>query len=358
MLAVPAVVVALAAAVGTGLWVQGRASSGSAAGPASPVAPVSSRPPGGPTPDTAAGLPVSAALTPDQLVVTVLTGGSSDLWLASVNQPAPLLRLTSDLASDTTPVLSPDARTLIYTRTVDGRRLLMVKAAGTAGDGRPLFDPVPPQCARTVLRPAWDPVRRDEIAVPCVDAQGRQGIYEFTTSGRLVREVPRPPGATRLDDPAYAPDGSRLAFWAAPASTWDGGTLYTVGVDGGRPERLLPSSRPGEHADPLWSPDGRSIVFRRRMDDGTTGGNLDIFRMAADGSGRPERLTRDRADEQDPVCSPAGDAIAYKSAERDPARPANAITRAWVMDADGGHRRPLWSQGPDDEQTTSAWGHR
>lgn len=74
-------------------------------------------------------------------------------------------------------------------------------------------------------------------------------------------------------------------FWASPPSTLSGGTLSILEVDGGRPRPLLPTTREGEDADPVFSPDGRTIAFRRRMDDGTAGGNLDIVRIAADGRG-------------------------------------------------------------------------
>ena len=128
---------------------------------------------------------------------------------------------------------------------------------------------------------------------------------------------------------------------------------------GGEPTELVASTRQGEDdADPVWAPDGEHISFRRRVPDGTTSGNFDIFSVATDGSGDLVRLTDDPADEQDPTYSPTGSSIAYKSGAQDPKRPDNAITRTWVMDADGKKQHVLWSQGADQPQTAAAWGRR
>lgn len=305
-------------------------------------------------------LPRSEPLAPTQLVVPMLTGDNWDLWLGDTTQPAPVLRLTTDSAPDTTPAISPDARTVIYTHDLDtdGKRTLLVKGATTGDDGRPLFDPLPEQCQGTMFRPAWNPVATDELAVPCVDAGGAYGLYRFRTDGTLIAPVELPAGAGRIDDPAYSADGKTLVFWAAPPSTWDGGTLYTVPASGGRPKVLVKTTRAGEDADPVWSPDGDHVTFRRRMSDNTTGGNFDIFRVTTDGAARLDQLTDDPADEQDPSYSPDGRQIAYKSAARNPDQPDNAIARTWIMDADGGSKRLLWTEGPDNPQTAPGWGRR
>ncbi len=313
-----------------------------------------------PTVAEESGRPVSTALGPNQLVVTMLSGNNWDLWLADTSQSSVGARLTTDRAPDTTPAISPDRRSIIYTHDLDsdGKRALMIKGAATPGDGRALFDQVPEECQGTMFRPAWNPADPDELAVPCISAGGKNALFRISLEGKVLGAVPLPPGTGRVDDPAYSPDGKRLAYWASPPSTWDGGTLYVVSMSGGEPTQLVKSTRRGEDADPVWAPDGEHIAFRRRVPDDTTSGNFDIFRVATDGSGDLDRLTDDPADEQDPTYSPTGDSIGYKSAAKDPARPDNAVTRTWVMDADGKNQRVLWSQGADQPQTSAAWGRR
>ena len=99
---------------------------------------------------------------------------------------------------------------------------------------------------------------------------------------------------TQIRGAKPSPDGQRLAFIALDA-------LYVAELTAGRggtgaatltvrnPRRL---TRGGvvEHA-PVWSPDGRSIAYVTWSD--TAGGN--IYRVAADGVGQPERLTRTAA---------------------------------------------------------------
>lgn len=56
--------------------------------------------------------------------------------------------------------------------------------------------------------------------------------------------------------PAWSPDGRTIAF-----ATWndaDGGHVWTVGREGGKPLKLTP--RAGEYLNPAWSPDGRWLA--------------------------------------------------------------------------------------------------
>ena len=58
---------------------------------------------------------------------------------------------------------------------------------------------------------------------------------------------------------AWSPDGRWIAF-----TSWDDrerGHLWRIAPEGGPPERL--SAEPGEYLNPVWSPDGRSLVVTR-----------------------------------------------------------------------------------------------
>jgi Tol biopolymer transport system component len=83
---------------------------------------------------------------------------------------------------------------------------------------------------------------------------------------------------------AWSPDGARVAYHeAAP-----GDPIYVADADGGNARRVF-VARPGVHNHYLsWSPDGRLVYFSQ----GLPPDDMDIWRIAADGSGPPERITR------------------------------------------------------------------
>ena len=170
--------------------------------------------------------------------------------------------------------------------------------------------------------------------------------------------------AARLEDPAWSPDGTRIAFagptglvvssldGSAPAQlthdrrdadpSWsrDGtsvaftraGALYAVDVRGGQPNRLTTAR--GRSEEPSWSPDGTQLAFASFR-----GGNWDI--LTRDSAGREHRLTRGKAAEGFPAWSPDGRSIAFDR------RTASGL-RIFVMPSSGGSARRV-SAGPGDD---------
>ncbi len=117
-------------------------------------------------------------------------------------------------------------------------------------------------------------------------------------------------------DPAWSPDGSRIAF----ASRRDGRShIYVMSADGSGTTQLTS----GKHDDdnPTWSPDGSRIVFERD--------NL-LFVMSSTGGALKRVTSAVGGEERDPAWSPDGGWIAYVH------RLAGYETREiWRVHADG-----------------------
>ena len=109
-----------------------------------------------------------------------------------------------------------------------------------------------------------------------LDLLGR--IWVMPASGGTATALTDPVGDAR--QPAWSPDGSRIAFQAY----WDGNYhIWSVGADG---TGLRQHTRGRfDHREPHWSPDGARLAF-----SSDRGGSYDVWVMELDG-GDPERLT-------------------------------------------------------------------
>ena len=136
-------------------------------------------------------------------------------------------------------------------------------------------------------------------------------------------------------EPAWSPDGTRIAFASRRDGNWD---IYVMSADGTGQERL--TNNPALDAAPAWSPDGTRIAFHSTRD-----GNVDnIYVMNADGTGQ-ERLTNN-GKSYGLAWSPDGTRIAFQS-DRD------GNWQVYVMNADGSGPVRLTNNG--DFNGSPAW---
>jgi WD40 repeat protein len=159
-------------------------------------------------------------------------------------------------------------------------------------------------------------------------------IYIIASNGTGERSITTQPASDV--DPAWSPDGSKIAF----TSERDGNReIYVMNANGANPVRLT-NLGPSDDR-PAWSPDGARIAFVSTRD-----GNAEIYVMNADGTS-PVRLTSNTAYDADPAWSPDGSRIAFSS-DRE------GGSGIWVMNANGtgvtrlttnsrGDRQPAWS---------------
>jgi gamma-glutamyltranspeptidase len=147
--------------------------------------------------------------------------------------------------------------------------------------------------------PAWSPDGK-RLAVVVLDR-----IWTMQPDGREGSELTKAAAVER--EPTWSADGKRIAFAADRGTGFD---LYVVSSHGGNPERV--AMLEGDERWPSWTPDGR-IVFANR---GTDNSQWDLFAIDPDVSldkRIPLRLTQSPDDEIHPRVSPDGRRLAFAS---------------------------------------------
>ena len=96
---------------------------------------------------------------------------------------------------------------------------------------------------------------------------------------------------------AISPDGTKVAFCYK-------GDIFTVDVKGGRALQI--TTNQAYDSDPIWTPDGKKIVFSSYR-----AGSKDIFITSAEG-GAPKRLT-DYSGNETPLCVLDGDRVLFQA---------------------------------------------
>jgi len=133
------------------------------------------------------------------------------------------------------------------------------------------------------------------------------------------------PDTGSASDPAFSPDGSRIAF----VSQRDGNAeIYVMNADGTGTTRV--TNDPLTDGRPAFTADGQSLVFHSSR----TAGKQQIWAVNLDGSGGSvglTQLTRDSVNSS-PSASPDGQTIAYVSTR-------NKDGDIWLMARDGSNQR-------------------
>jgi TolB protein len=250
-----------------------------------------------PTPTEAGG---AATATQGRIAFVSTRDGNFEIYVLDVAANR-VTRLTNDPASDRNPAWSPDGKQIIFVSDRSGTdNLYMVSASGgtavrltvgPASDRNPAYAP---DGQRIIFsRETIDGSRLVTMPTACLsDPETCESDTRLLTPG----------GYDRF--PAFAPDGSKLAF---AASDFPGGSSVIAMLN---PDGSGYSSVRGTGSSdfgPSWGPDSTRLAFVSYAD-----GDYDIWVMAADGSSLMQITNVDSADVS-PSWSPDGGTLVYAS---------------------------------------------
>jgi serine/threonine protein kinase len=202
-------------------------------------------------------------------------------------------RITEQAGDETSPSLSPDGSTVVYSTRVNGSWDIYAQRVGGRNATPVVNDP-----QRNEKGAAFSP----DGSLIAFHESNVGGIFLAGATGESVRRV-----TDSGFDPAWSPDGKQIAFATEeigePASRLGDSTLYIVASAGGSPRKVVN----GDAVQPSFSPSGQRIVYWSNI-----GGQRDIYTVDAAG-GTPVAVTNDGAIDWSPVWSPDGRFIYFSS---------------------------------------------
>ena len=257
--------------------------------------------------------------------------GRTDLWMIDPNG-GELRQLTSHEAGDSSPVWSPDSKTLYFLSSRSGSsQVWSISMAG--GEARQVTD-LPLDVGNLIVSPAGDDLAITMEVFPDCET------LECTVEKLAERQAGKISG--HLYDKIF------VRHW----DTWKDGRrshLFVMPISGGEPRELttgvdadVPAKPFGGAEEIAFTPDGSGLVFAMR-DVGAAepwSTDFDLYFVPVDGSAAPRCLTEaNEAWDTQPVFSPDGKMLAYLAMVR-PGFEADRF-RIVLMSWPGGETRVL-----------------
>ncbi len=242
------------------------------------------------------GFEINPALSPDGKQVAFAWNGDKqdnfDIYLKQVGSNA-RLRLTQHPAEDLSPAWSSDGNTIAFLRRLDSRRneLLLISALG--GSERRLAEVVIADSTRARWPAlAWSPDGRWLAVADRAAGDETEGLFLIDAQSGEKRRLTRPPINAHLDAaPSFSPDGRTLLFTRfSNVGTTIAMFLLSLSADFapvGEAQLLKASERFVQ--SPIWTPDGRYILYLAAPNVGARE-QTELRKIPASGAGTSEQV--------------------------------------------------------------------
>jgi serine/threonine protein kinase len=157
------------------------------------------------------------------------------------------------------------------TMSADGNRMTATSTRSLREVWKVPFGPDPLKNGRSAVRlldasldPMWTYVTRDGRTLLFNNALvGSRNLWAMSLDGRATPRQVTSVSGDAVTHSSFSPEGSHLAFASSATGNAD---IWTQNVDGSELRQL--TNDPAADAWPVWSPDGRSIIFASLRDGG------------------------------------------------------------------------------------------
>ncbi|MFB3921929.1 MAG: protein kinase [Terriglobia bacterium] len=264
-----------------------------------------------------AGRETMPSLSPDGTQVTFSWNGedqgNSDIYVKSIRAETPS-RLTTNSANDISPAWSPDDRWIAFLRVLSAGKVAVILVSPLGGRERVLTEAYLDQ--NNVDGPflTWSPDSRWLAVAGSDKPDDLPALFLYSLESQGNRRLTSPPRTSLGDSsPAFSPDGRTLAFFRW--TSWSSSDLFLLDFS----EDLKPvaeikqvTSGNWRAASPAWTADGKALIF-----SASAGGDSSLWRVAASGTSKPQRLSTIGANGAYPTLSKRQNRLAYAQAVSD-----------------------------------------